>query len=133
VKPKGGTSKPGFGRVLDHGGARETSISGGVRESAAGKGRFDLIPARPYKRLAVHYEAGSLKYEPRGWEKGLPLARFLDSLERHLNAFKAGDRTEDHLAAIIWNAFGYIETEARVEEGRLPKELYDVPWPPSLP
>jgi hypothetical protein len=55
----------------------------------------------------------------------------IDSAERHLNQFKDGDRTEDHLAAVLWNLFGYIWTEREIEEGRLPKELSDVPWPLS--
>ncbi len=68
----------------------------------------------------------------RNWEKGLPLSRFMDSAERHVNQFKAGDRTEDHLAAVLWNIYGVIWTEREIALGRLPKELYNVPWPPSL-
>ncbi len=67
----------------------------------------------------------------RNWEKGLPLSRFLDSAERHLNQFKAGERTEDHLAAVLWNIAGYIETEQRIRDGKLPETLRDVPWPDS--
>lgn len=121
----------GFTKVQDHGGAREASVTGGIRESAAGKGRYDLIPATPIHRLALHYELGAKKYEPRGWEKGLPLARFIDSAERHMNRFKDGDRSEDHLAAVLWNIAGYIETEQRIRDGKLPETLRDVPWPDS--
>lgn len=42
------------------------------------------------------------------------------------------DRSEDHLAAIMWNIAGYIHTEKKILEGKLPKELYDVPWDPSI-
>lgn len=122
-----------FNAVKDHGGKRAVSVSGGVREEATGKGRFDLIPSAPHKRLAQHYENGAKKYADRNWEKGLVLSRFMDSAERHLNDFKSGDRSEDHLAAILWNIYGYIHTEQMVEQGKLPAELRDVPWPPSVP
>ena len=124
-------NKPGFGEVRDHGGERQTTLTGGEREASSGKGRFDLIPAYPLLRLAQHYENGAKKYADRNWEKGLPLGRFLDSAERHINQFKDGDRSEDHLAAVLWNVAGYIWTEREIEEGRLPKELATVPWPPS--
>lgn len=121
----------GFDAVKDHGGAREQTATGGERETSAGKGRFDLIPAYPLLRLAQHYENGAKKYADRNWEKGLPLGRFIDSAERHMNQFKDGDRTEDHLAAILWNIAGYVWTEREIAAGRLPAELNTVPWAPS--
>ena len=48
-----------------------------------------------------------------------------------MNAFKDGDRTEDHLAAILWNIAGYIWTERQIATGALPETLNDVPWPAS--
>jgi Domain of unknown function (DUF5664) len=107
--------------------------TGAVRSETTGKGRYDLIPEYPIKRLAIHYENGAAKYEDRNWEKGLPLSRFLDSAQRHMGAFKDGDRTEDHLGAVMWNVAGYLWTEREVMEGRLPETLNDVPWPSSLP
>jgi hypothetical protein len=118
-------------KVVDHGGERVKSVTGAEREAPTGKGRFDLLPALALERLAQHYEAGARKYQVRGWEKGLPLARFVDSAFRHLVQFMKGDRTEDHLAAVLWNVAGYIWTEDAIEKGQLPKELDDVPWPQS--
>ena len=120
-----------FDEVKDHGGERKLSLTGGEREVLPGKGRFDLVPAYPHLRLAQHYENGAKKYADRNWEKGLDLGRFIDSAERHLGQFKDGDRTEDHLAAVLWNIYGYIWTEREIQAGRLPKELSTVPWPPS--
>jgi hypothetical protein len=105
--------------------------SGAVRSESSGKGRFDLIPAYPQRRLAEHYENGARKYADRNWERGLPLSRFADSAERHWNAFKDGDRTEDHLSAISWNIYGYMWTEREIKAGRLPMSLRDVPWSDS--
>jgi len=122
-----------FGSVVDHGGARETATpGGGERESAAGRGRFDLVPPYPILRLAQHYELGAMKYQDRNWQKGLKLSRLLDSAERHLNTFKDGDRSEDHLAAVLWNIAGYMHTEREIREGRLPAVLRDVPWEDSI-
>jgi hypothetical protein len=36
-----------------------------------------------------------------------------------------GDDSEDHLAAVIFNAMSIIHVLAEIEEGRLPKELND--------
>lgn len=132
-RTKGKAPAPkGFAAVRDHGGVRETAITGGQREAATGKGRYDLIPAYPYKRLAIHYENGAVKNGDRNWEKGLPVHRSIESLERHIQDFKDGERTEDHLAAIVWNAFAIMWTEREIATGRLPRELYDVPWPMSI-
>lgn len=122
----------GFAEVKDHGGEHQTFGNGAKREAAVGKGRFDLLPATALLRLAQHYENGAKKYTSRNWEKGLPLSRFIDSAFRHLNQFMDGDRTEDHLAAILWNISGYIWTEKKITEGKLPAELNDTPWPPSV-
>jgi hypothetical protein len=122
----------GFVGVKDHGTGNERFATGAVREATVGRGRFDLIPSYPIKRLAQHYENGARKYADRNWEKGMKLSRFMDSTERHLNSFKEGERAEDHLAAILWNIAGYIWTEREIREGRLPRDLYNVPWPESV-
>jgi hypothetical protein len=115
-----------FEAVKD-GGERTTFKSGAQRERPVGKGRFDLIPAVPLIRLAIHYENGARKYADRNWEKGLPLSGFIKSMFSHIVAYMGGDRTEDHLAAIAWNAFGFIHTEEMVRLGKLPAELADFP------
>lgn len=109
----------------DSGQRREFS-TGSVRDLRDGKGRFDLVPAHPLKRLAQLYERGAKKYGDRNWEKGQPLSVYLDSMLRHGNDFLGGDRSEDHLAAVAWNAFAFIETERRIQAGLLPSELADI-------
>jgi hypothetical protein len=122
----------GFSKVMDHGGEKLMTETGGLRETAAGKGRFDLLPMTALFRLAQHYENGAKKYGDRNWENGLPLSRFIDSAFRHLAQFLDGNRDEDHLAAILWNISGYLWTEEKIREGKLPQTLSDVPWPDSL-
>lgn len=112
--------------VVKDSGQREDFITGSRRDTRKGKGRFDLIPAYPLKRLAIHYENGAEKYGDRNWEKGQPLSRYLDSALRHMNCYVGGDRVEDHLTAAVWNLFAFIYTEEMVNQGKLPAELNDV-------
>lgn len=92
-------------------GTRESFETGAVRDSRIGKGRFDLVPPLPMRRLAQLYERGASKYCDWNWSKGMPFSRFLDSAERHLNDYKAGLRDEDHLAAVVFNAFSMMHQE----------------------
>jgi Domain of unknown function (DUF5664) len=111
----------------------EEFSTGAHRGSGSGRGRYDLLPPYAEERDAIHIENGSVKYGDRNWEKGLPLARYIDSAKRHMNAFLAGDRKEDHLAAIRWNIGCYMQTEKWIDEGRLPESLREgCAWPHSL-
>jgi hypothetical protein len=90
---------------------REEFDTGSRRDSREGKGRFDLIPPRAVMRLAVHFELGALRYGDRNWEKGQPTSRYMDSLIRHAFCYMDGQRDEDHLAAVAWNALAAIFNE----------------------
>jgi hypothetical protein len=100
--------------------------TGSQRDSRKGKGRFDLLPALALKRLAQLYERGAEKYGDRNWEKGQPLSWYLDSAARHLFDYLGGDRSEDHVTAVAWNALGFVATEIRINAGLLPAELDDI-------
>lgn len=115
-----------FSKVQDSG-ARRSFDTGSVRDIRTGKGRYDLISPIALKRLAKHYENGAVKYGDRNWEKGQPLASYMDSLIRHAYVFMAGDRSEDHLAAIAWNAFAVMHTQMMIKESKLPKTFNDLP------
>lgn len=115
--------------VVKDSGERKEFATGAVRDTSSGKGRFDLIPAYPLFRLAKLYEAGSLKYAERNWEKGIPTGRFMDSGFRHLMNYQNGDRSEDHLAAVLWNICGLIWTQEQVRLGLLPESLLTLPEP----
>lgn len=107
---------PEFDQVKDSG-ARAEFSTGSVRDTAIGKGRYDLLPFLAIKRVAKHYENGAIKYVERNWEKGQPVPRMLDSAMRHLAQAMAGMQDEDHLAAAAWNILGVIEFEERIEIG----------------
>lgn len=114
-----------FDKVKDSG-KRQEFVTGSRRDTRDGKGRFDLIPTIPMRRLAKHYENGANKYGDRNWETGQPLSRYLDSCERHLMAVKEGLEDEDHAAAVAWNIFAFIHTLDLIRAGVLPKELDDL-------
>lgn len=78
--------------------------------------------------MARRYEDGAGLYGRENWLKGIPLSRFYDAILRHAMAAHEGDTSEDHLGAVLWNAAGWLETQARIEDGRLPRELDDLPF-----
>lgn len=110
--------------VKDHG-ERENMKTGSVRDTQAGKPRFDLIPATCLTKLALHYGAGAEKYNERNWEKGQPITRYMSSAERHFQYFKMGLTDENHLMACVWNLFCIDWTLDQIKAGKLPKELDD--------
>lgn len=101
--------------------------SGATRSDRTRKGRFDLIPPCALRRLAIRYEEGAAIHGDRNWQKGFPVSRCIDSAYRHLTQYLSGDRTEDHLAAVMWQCSGAIFFEQEIEAGRLPAELMDIP------
>lgn len=86
---------------------------GGWRESNADRPRFDLLWTRTQDyawqmltRDAAWFAKGAQKYGDRNWEQFYTeeaLARCEASLGRHYAMFMAGDRHEDHAAAIRAN------------------------------
>ena len=128
-KPEMVVGRVEFSKVQDSG-VREDFSTGSVRDSREGKGRYDLVAPRALRRLARHYENGARKYQDRNWEKGQPLARFLDSALRHLNCVLEGKTDEDHLAAVAWNVFAVMEFQERIALGIADPKLDDLPRMP---
>lgn len=108
-------------------GKRQEFSTGAVRDIQEGKGRFDLLPTRALRELAIHTEKGAIKYGPRNWEKGIPLSRYVDSALRHSFAALEGQTDENHAVAAVWNWMAFLETRARIVAGLLPAELNDLP------
>jgi len=107
-------------------GKREEFSTGAVRDTQDQKERYDLLPVLCLKRVAQLYQRGAEKYSSRNWQKGIPISRFYASGFRHLMQWAEGDRTEDHLAAVVFNVFGIMWTEVMIDLGKLPKELKDM-------
>ncbi len=114
------------GYITKDSGARQSFGTGAVRDIQDGKGRYDLIPTKMLKRLAGLYQRGAEKYDANNWRLGIPQSRFMDSAFRHMCQFLEGDRSEDHLAAVIFNIAGVMEMEEGVADGTYPGELDDL-------
>lgn len=114
---------PGKHFVTKDSGAREEFATGSRRDTRAGKGRYDLMSPGVLRRDAGLLERGAMKYGERNWEKGQPESRFADSMIRHALQYLAGDRSEDHLAAVRWNAGAIMHFE-ELERS----DLLDMPW-----
>lgn len=114
-------------------GEKDKFVTGAVRGNQNGKPRYDLIGHHMKKRLAVHLAKGAEHYGERNWEKGQNVSRTLASLMRHVEDYAYGDRSEDHLAAIEFNAMSIQHVEEEVLLGRLPASLLDIPFYADLP
>ena len=104
-----------------------SSAGGGVRDRSAENGRYDLISPVVMHKLARHLAAGAEKYEPRNWEKGMPLSWCLDSAERHLNKLKCGMKDEDHAIAALCNMMFFIHLNEAISQGILDESFDDLP------
>lgn len=96
--------------INSSGKTREFS-SGSIRDSADGKPPFELLPWDLMGRVAIWYGLGAEKYGANNWRLGQPQSAVIGSLLRHLTKFILGYKDEDHLAAIIWNAFSLMNVD----------------------
>ena len=76
--------------------------------------RFDLLPPGPLKQIAEHYGKGAAKYEDRNWERGYAWTLSYGALQRHLNAWYAGEDNDtetgsSHLAAAAFHVLALLE------------------------
>lgn len=113
--------------MMHDSGSRQEFDTGAVRDAAEGKPRPDLISPFALLREGEWMRLGAEKYSPHNWEKGTPNSRCWASLFRHVLKWAAGDRSEDHLAAIRFNAGAIMHNEEMVKRGALPTTLIDRP------
>lgn len=86
--------------------------TGAVRTADADVTRYDLISEIGLERLARTYAEGAAKYSDHNWRKGFPFSNLLNHAIAHLNKFKQGDTTEDHLAHAAFGLFALMEFQA---------------------
>lgn len=94
----------------------------GVRDSAKGKGRMDLLPWAAIMEVSKHCENGLEKYPAHSVDRGLPTSSFCDSGARHLAKHLAGWTDEPHLVAAAWNLLWAVQMCITHPE------LVDTPW-----
>lgn len=87
-------------------------------ETGGQKGRkqemYSCIPPGPLAEVARVYGYGAQKYARMNWMKGYPYSWSLDALQRHIEAFRAGDNKDpesglDHLAHATFHLFTLME------------------------
>ena len=108
-------------------GTRQSFNTGAVRDTAEDKSRPDLFSPFAEERVGHWLRLGALKYAEHNWAKGIPNSRCFASLRRHVMHYQQGDKSEDHLAAVIFNAMAIIHNEEMIRRGVLPAELDDMP------
>lgn len=85
--------------------------SGAIRSNDADDVRYDLITPIGLRRLAETYAEGGKRYGDDNWLKGMPAAECLNHCIKHIEQWRSGDRSEDHLAHAAWNLFAIMHFE----------------------
>lgn len=114
--------------ILNDTGRRRVFETGAQRDAGVGKGYFHCLPYVAIEALAKLYEAGAIKYGRDNWKLGIPLNCYLDAMLRHALKLAEARVDEDHAAAVMWNAAGFIWTANEVRAGRLPSHLDNIGW-----
>ena len=97
--------------------------TGAIRDGGDGKPRLDLIPFECLDRVGIWYGLGAEKYGDNNWRKGQTTSRVFASMMRHISKYAQGNREEDHLSAIVWNAFAIMFNEIHYKED---KKIHDM-------
>lgn len=63
-----------------------------------GKLRYDLLPPDALADIVSVFTYGAKKYADRNWEKGMAFSRIYAAMQRHLNAYWAGQDLDEESA-----------------------------------
>ena len=88
------------------------------RKDDTGKLPMHLIPPEAHTALARVLQQGAERYGPHNWETGIKYSRLYDALERHLQAWRAGEDIDPdsglpHLEHVFCNAMFLAVLHAR--------------------
>lgn len=87
--------------------------SGAKRDSNYDKPFIHNLLGYTRQRFGYHMTIGARKYGDGNWTKGMPIGQYLESIDRHLAQYMEGDRSEDHLAAIMFGINGIMAEEKK--------------------
>jgi hypothetical protein len=95
--------------------------TGAIRDSQEGKEQYvETISWTAFKRYAQYMTGKREKYGSGNFKKGIPIESYENSLVRHIQKYMATkhegsglEKDEDHLAAIVFNAFGIMHEEEK--------------------
>lgn len=100
-------------------GQRAVFDSGMERDTEEGKTNYLLIRSGPmHKRWADHMTKGAVKYSEDNWLKAegeAELRRFKVSAARHFEQWLAGERDEDHAAAVMFGLNGAEYVQGKLD------------------
>lgn len=93
--------------------------TGAIRDTEDNKEDYnETISWTAFKRYAQYMTGKKKKYGAGNFKKGIPIESYERSLLRHVqkymeNKYEDGivERDEDHIAAIVFNAFGIMHEE----------------------
>lgn len=88
-------------RIVYPGGAQRDDLETG----------YDQIDWEAEKRISAIFIEGEAKYGRGNYKKGLPFTDIYNHMRNHLNLYREGDRSEDHLAKAAWGAIVMMELE----------------------
>ena len=100
-----------------------TFESGSKRDKDDDKPLVNHLDAYTRLRFGYLLRKGSNHYGKNNWKKGQPDEAAIESLNRHLALYELGDRSEDHLSSIIFNAQLIMMNEQK--EGIKPNHYYE--------
>lgn len=87
--------------------------SGAKRDGDKNKPFIHNLLGYTRKRFGYHMNKNSKKYGDNNWLKGMPTDQYLQSVDRHLADYINGDRSEDHLSAMIFGIQGCMINEQK--------------------
>jgi len=100
-------------------------ITARLAEPAERVANLGPVVTAAVRRLVKWLELGALRYAERNWEKGIPVARCVSSLDRHVLAVIAGETDEDHHAATLCNSMFLLHYHEMIARGVLAASLDD--------
>lgn len=121
VNPPDWVMPPGFRQTTDASpvvpaaeSTERTDKPDGMLRYNSGKHRLTLIPASLNRYTGAVLEYGAIKYSANNWRKGGSWTSAIDSLQRHLDAFREGENFDaesalPHLAHMAFNVMILIE------------------------
>lgn len=98
--------------------------SGSKRDNDTNKPLTTALTAYARLRYGYHLRKGSNNYGKNNWQLGQPTEAVLESLDRHLAQYMSGDRSEDHLSAIMFGVVMLMQNEER--EGIKPDNYFEL-------
>lgn len=87
--------------------------SGSKRDNDTHKPLTTALTAYARLRYGYHLRKGSNNYGKDNWKLGQPTEAVLESLDRHLAQYLGGDRSEDHLSAIMFGVVMLMQNEEK--------------------